>query len=203
MDKLKLESCKQKLIREKIKAQDLLNLMARNETINSNSEMASELSFYDNHPSDGATELHDKEKGMALKANEISFIKKIEDALKNIDSGKYGVCKICGKVIEEERLQFIPYADQCASCQSVDSKRVLDQRTQRPVEEGVLGTPFGFGFNDSKDDVEFDAEDSYQSVQSFNNRENIVEDEIIDEEDGYVEEIEKISNQQYINQLPD
>lgn len=203
MDKSKLEVYRQKLIREKIKVNDVLKLMQRNETINSNSEMSSEFSFYDNHPADSATELYDKEKGMALKANEISIINKIDDALKNIDSGKYGVCKICGKSIEKERLEFIPYTNQCAACQSVDSKRILDQQTRRPVEEEVLGVPFGYGFNDSKDAVEFDAEDSYQSVGRFNSRENIVEDDIIDEEDGYVEEIEKISNQQYISQLPD
>ena len=156
MDKSKLEVYRQKIIREKIKVNDVLKLMQRNETINSNSEMSSELSFYDNHPADSATELYDKEKGMALKANEISIINKIDDALKNIDSGKYGVCKICGKSIEKERLEFIPYTNQCAACQSVDSKRILDQQTRRPVEEEVLGVPFGYGFNDSKDAVEFE-----------------------------------------------
>lgn len=203
MDKYKLEQYKQKLIREKTKVKDVLNLMERNQTINVTSEMSSELSFYDNHPADSATELYDKEKGMALKADKISVINKIDDALKNIENGEYGVCKMCGKVIEEQRLQFIPFTDHCASCQNVISKRVVDERTQRPVEEDVLGFPFGFGYNDFKDDVEFDAEDSYQCVGSFNSRENIVEDDILDSEDGYVEDIERISNEQYLNQLPD
>jgi YteA family regulatory protein len=203
MDKYKLEQYKQKLIREKTKVKDVLNLMERNQTINVTSEMSSELSFYDNHPADSATELYDKEKGMALKADEISVINKIDDALKNIENGEYGVCKMCGKVIEEQRLQFIPFTDHCASCQNVISKRVVDEAAQRPVEEDVLGFPFGFGYNDFKDDVEFDAEDSYQCVGSFNSRENIVEDDILDSEDGYVEDIERISNEQYLNQLPD
>jgi YteA family regulatory protein len=203
MDKLKLEQYKQKLIRERKKVIDTLNEMEQNETINSNSEMSSELSFYDNHPSDTATELYDKERGLALKGNEISIIKKIDDALKNIETNNYGFCKICGKEIVEERLQFIPYTEYCVQCQTAINERLLDDRKQRPIEEEVLGFPFGYGYNDSKDDLEFDAEDSYQSVESFNNRENIAEYDIMDEEDGYVEDIEKISNEQYINQLPD
>lgn len=203
MDKLELEHYKQKLIRERKKVVDILNHMERNETINSNSEMSSELSFYDNHPSDTATELYDKERGLALKENEISIIKKIDEALKNIDCGKYGVCKICGKKIPKQRLQFIPYTNYCVKCQTEVNGSESNDRKHRPIEEEVLGFPFGFGYNDFRDDVEFDAEDSYQSVEDFNSRENIFEYDTTDEEDGYVEVIEKISNEQYINQLPD
>ena len=56
--------------------------MKQNGVVNSNSEMATEISFYDNHPSDTASELFDMEKGLALKGNEMSIISKIDDALK-------------------------------------------------------------------------------------------------------------------------
>lgn len=202
MDKQKLEYFKGKLTEEKERVSKLLYKLKENEVIDSNEEMtSSELSFYDNHPADLATELFDKEKGLALKQNEMTIIKKIDDSLKNIEEGNYGKCSRCGCDIPEERLEFIPYTEYCTSCQQklIDIERGGNE--DRPVEETVLGRPFGYGYNDYDDKVGFDAEDSYQSVEKFNRMENIVE--FYDDDDEYVESVEKISNQQYKNQLPD
>ena len=51
--------------------------------------------------------------------------------------------------------------------------------------------------------VGVDAEDIYQTVERFNKLEDIIEYYDDDDGGGYVEPIEKISNQQYKNQLPD
>lgn len=201
MDNKKLEYFRNKLILEKNKVYSLLEQMEKNETINSNAEMSTELSFYDNHPSDSATEIFDKERGMAFKENEVSIIKSIDNSLKNIDKGTYGKCSICGKEINEERLEFIPYTEHCVECQ----KKVNDLKPQdnknRPVEEERLGYPFGYGYNDTTDSIGFDAEDSYEAVGRFNRLRN-VEEEYVDTDEDYVESIEKISNEQYKNQLP-
>lgn len=201
MDSKKLDYFRKKLELEKKKVYELLNQMEKNETINSNSEMSTELSFYDNHPSDSASEIFDKERGMAFKENEVSIIKKIDDALANIDKGIYGKCSMCGLDIKEERLEFIPYTEHCVECQKQINNANIEEKKNRPIEEQVLGYPFGYGYNDNKSEIGFDAEDSYQAVGRFNRRDNIVE-EYIDEDDGYVESIEKISNEQYKNQLP-
>lgn len=140
MDKNSLEYFKNKLIREKEGVNSLLEEMKDNETIDSNSAISMELSNYDNHPADTGSELFEKEKGLALKENEISIMKKINDALKNIEDGSYGVCKSCGKHIPKERLEFVPYAEFCVKCQNeVSGKNV--RKVQRPIEEEVLGYP--------------------------------------------------------------
>lgn len=207
-----LEYFRNKLITEKRRVNNILKQMERNETINSNSEMASELSFYDNHPSDLATELQDKERGMAFKGNEVTIIKKIDDALSKVDDGSYGKCRVCGKDIPRERLEFIPYADMCVSCQSDSLAARQNEKDDRPVEEDVLGSPFGTGYNDVSLDGEvgFDAEDSYQSVQKFDYRRRVSEFGDYDDEDydfdnemGYVEPVEKISNEQYKRTIQD
>ncbi|QAT40024.1 TraR/DksA C4-type zinc finger protein [Clostridium sp. JN-9] len=202
MEKEQLVHFKNLLMSEKKRVNNLLNLMKENEVINSNEELASELSFYDNHPSDSATELFDKEKGLALKANEVTILKNIDEALHNIEDGSYGTCKRCGKDIPRERLEFIPYTEYCVHCQNEMNTRPLE-RHDRPVEEDVLGIPFGTGYNDYKNDsVEFDAEDSYDAVDKFNKIEN-VEEYFDDDRDEDVDPIEKISNAQYRHQLPD
>ncbi|MCJ7690335.1 MAG: TraR/DksA C4-type zinc finger protein [Clostridiaceae bacterium] len=199
MDKEKAQYFKEKLISEKSRVNSLINTMKQNGVINSNSEMASELSFYDNHPSDSASELFNKEKGLALKKNEVSIINKIEDALKSIENGTYGKCKSCGINIIEERLEFIPYAENCATCQNTIDRNKPAEQNNRPVEEEVIGTPFRYSYSG---EVGIYAEDTYQIVEHFNKLEDTAES-YEEDEDGYVEPIEKISNEQYRNQLPD
>ena len=53
----------------------------------------------DNHPADTATETVDRE---------------IEAALKRIDEGTYGTCSACGRPVEPERLEHLPWTTRCA-----------------------------------------------------------------------------------------
>lgn len=203
---------KNKLLNEKRKAERLIHDMEENDTINTNMGLEDELSNYDNHPADSGGNLYEKEKGMALKEHEISIIKKIDDALKGIEAGTYGKCKSCGKDIIKQRLEFLPYAQYCTKCEEKINNIMNDRYNNRPVEESVLETTFKYGFNDYKDNVEFDAEDSYQCVERFNQSYDInsyknyyeeIDVNEIKEDTGYVESIERISNEQYKNQLPD
>jgi YteA family regulatory protein len=208
MNSQKLNYYKKKLIAEKNDVIALLKQMEENEAFNSKVEMAteiSELSMYDNHPSDIATETFDQERGMALKEHEITIIKKIEDCLENIVQGSYGICKSCGRDIPEERLEFIPYAEFCVTCQDAANNMRPRDKNNRPIEESVLGEPFGYGvkdFDEQNYEVGYDVEDAYQDVQRYDWRENTDYD-FLDEDPFYVEPIEQISNQQYKNQLPD
>lgn len=204
MDNKRLDYFKKRLLSERKKLDALLEQMRNNETIDTNVELASEeLSLYDNHPADNAGSIYDTERGMAFKKNEMGIIEKIDTALSNIENGTYGRCKSCGRDINEERLEFIPYAEYCIDCK----KKLNDYETfhsnDRPPEEDVISPPFGYGFNDYSysDDVEYDAEDTYQDVARFERREKIVE--TYEDDNDYVEPIEKISNEQYKNQLPD
>ena len=202
MNKEKLNFYKNKLKEEKRKVNEIIEQLKDNGMTKYNSEVASELSFYDNHPADMATEVSEVTIGRALEANEVSLLDKINDALRYIDEGSYGKCKNCGKDIDEERLEFLPYVENCIHCQDAISEVKTFNSNKRVVEESVIGKPFGYGFNDhsNKDKVGFDAEDSYQAVESFNKLKDI--EEYYYEDDDYVEEIEKISNQEYKNQLP-
>ena len=61
-----------------------------------------ELSAYDNHPADLGSETYEQEKDLGL-ANAFRVRQAaIEEALDRIKSGKYGVCRDCGRSINEE-----------------------------------------------------------------------------------------------------
>lgn len=190
---------KDKLLKERARVNDVITKLKRNEVINSNEEMASELSFYDNHTGDLGEELFDKEKSMAIKENEYDMINKIDDALKSIDKGTYGVCKECNAEISRERLDVIPYAAYCVPCQNkISSIQIAKSEKENDL---LIDKAFSYGFNDKKYSAGYDGEDILQATDSINWIDGV--EEYDDDDSGYVEPIESISNEQYRKQLPD
>ena len=44
-------------------------------------------------------------------------LNEIEDALRRIATGSYGVCDVCGNLIPKARLANFPFAKTCTACQ--------------------------------------------------------------------------------------
>ena len=80
-------------------------------------EGGSELSDYDNHPADAASDTYERTKGFALEENFKEMIDRIDEALRKIHEGTYGQCDRCGTSINPDRLKAIPYATLCIDCQ--------------------------------------------------------------------------------------
>ncbi|MGB8001093.1 MAG: TraR/DksA C4-type zinc finger protein [Anaerobacillus sp.] len=155
-----------------------------------------ELSNYDNHPGDNATELYEREKDLSLDEHAKQELAELTSALQRIDKGKYGVCEVCGKDISVDRLATLPTASTC-----VEHSPSQLTSNKRPAEEGVLGHSFGEYMNDLKDTNFFDAEDSWQHAARYGTSETPSDftaqqmdyDRMyIDSEEplGYIEEIE-------------
>ena len=72
-----------------------------------------------NHIADDATEVFDRERDLALQSNSQELLTQVEAALERIDEGRYGICARCGQPIAPERLDALPYAIYCITCQSI------------------------------------------------------------------------------------
>jgi RNA polymerase-binding protein DksA len=70
-----------------------------------------------NHPADSGSETFERTKDLALRANVGGMLSQIEEALAKIDAGTYGTCDRCGQAIAPARLDALPYATLCVSCQ--------------------------------------------------------------------------------------
>lgn len=92
-----------------------------------------ELSNYDNHPADNATDLTTKLVENALDDYKEEGIDKIKAALQAIEEGTYGKCKVCQKSIPYERLEAVPTT---LTCKEHSEEKV--DLTTRPVEEEVM-----------------------------------------------------------------
>jgi DnaK suppressor protein len=82
-----------------------------------------DLADYDNHPADAASETYERTKDFALDENFKDLIERIDEALRKIDDGSYGLCDRCGEPINPGRLKAIPYATCCIDCQEAIERR--------------------------------------------------------------------------------
>lgn len=78
-------------------------------------EYANESSTYSLHMEQG-TDAMEREKVFLFASREGKFLNYLDDALKRIENGTYGFCTDCGKLIERERLEAVPHAQQCVQC---------------------------------------------------------------------------------------
>ena len=67
--------------------------------------------FYDNASNDRERDL-----SLSLNQRDRQKLGMIEDALKRIDSGSYGMCPPCKEPIDENRLRVMPFTRYCLSC---------------------------------------------------------------------------------------
>jgi len=54
--------------------------------------------------------------------NQKKELAEIEEALKRIEEGTYGICEMCDEPIQEERLKIKPYAKYCIICREIIEK---------------------------------------------------------------------------------
>lgn len=175
----------------------------------------SELSRYDNHPADGATELFDAEHLANLRNHHEFAVREIEDALKKIENNRYGVCELCGRLIAEKRLEIVPHARNCISCETSQEKEnrldEISKSAHRPVEEDVIEKELrGDYLHELNGDEPYDGEQALEEVLSFGSSDSPQDGAPLgNRQDGaengrsihQVRDIDEISNEMYKNQL--
>ena len=160
-----------------------------------------ELSAYDNHPADLGDETFERGKDLGLLDNTRVLLGKVEEALARIKSGTYGRCELCGRDIDLDRLEAVPWTTLCRECKEKEERREWGP-SDRPLEEPVLDEPFGRTFLDNTDYVGFDGEDAWQAAARYGTSEgpqdvggvDSYNDTYInsDEQRGAVEDVEEV-----------
>jgi DnaK suppressor protein len=78
---------------------------------------------FSEHMADAGTDSYDRDFTLSLLSSEQNALYEIEQALKRIEDGTFGVCELTGKPIQAERLEAIPWARF-----STDAERDLELR---------------------------------------------------------------------------
>ncbi|HYX30436.1 MAG TPA: TraR/DksA family transcriptional regulator [Pyrinomonadaceae bacterium] len=76
-------------------------------------------------PADMAANAYTKELLMSMSTNDRQLLDSIDAALGRIEEGEYGHCDNCGEPIQEKRLEAVPWAQHCVTCQELNEKGLL------------------------------------------------------------------------------
>ena len=71
---------------------------------------------------EGAAEVIELEKRLALKERLRQALSEVEHALIKFEQGSYGLCDVCGQPIGQERLEVLPQANLCIQCKGQQAK---------------------------------------------------------------------------------
>jgi YteA family regulatory protein len=186
------EKIKQQLISEKNRLEERIKEHDHYDLNKSMSFSTGELSQYDNHPADSATDTYERGKDIALFEHLTQELEDVEAALTRIENGNYGICEVSGQKIPLERLEALPTA---RTVIEYSKENVIPR--ERPVEEDVLKNFDKYNFDNNDRETEFDAEDAWQSVASFNDNSMVFEDSSLNSSEelvGYVEELEAFAS---------
>jgi len=123
MDKQELKKYKEKLLKIKDMVQGDIKQLEQDSFSKTQKEAAGDLSSHTLHMADMASDSYERDFAFDLVSNEQELMYKISEALKRIDEDKFGKCLDCGKKISKARLNSIPYAGLCVSCQQKQEKK--------------------------------------------------------------------------------
>ena len=83
----------------------------------SQKDASGDISGYTYHMADVATDAYDREFSLGLASNEQKILYELDDALKRIDEGTFGICEECKSPITKTRLKTLVYTRLCVKCQ--------------------------------------------------------------------------------------
>ena len=73
-------------------------------------------------PNDRATLESDRNFELRIRDRERKLLVKIQEAIKRLDDGVFGICEACGGTISEKRLIARPVTTQCIDCKTKQEK---------------------------------------------------------------------------------
>jgi DnaK suppressor protein len=116
MNSAKLEHFKNLLLDKRKTAKDNRDRLW--ETIRQSYEAEDEISRHPNNIGDNDASSDDHEYNFKFLEREDKYIQRLDEALEMIKGGTYGICRVCGKEINEERLEAVPTTNICVRCKN-------------------------------------------------------------------------------------
>ena len=141
---------KQRLLSLKDELVDSMSGMA-SETLRSRAQ-DSEASAFGMHQADAGSDAYDRDFTLSLLSQEQDALYEIEEALKRIEKGTYGICEMSAKTIPTERLEVRPYARFTVECQEIVDRELGPNSLRRGIR-----SLFGLGTDEDDEDGDEDS----------------------------------------------
>ncbi len=107
-----------KLITEQVQeAREEFEILSQN-ILDTSGEFEADNQTYSLHTAEQGTDAIEREKTFLHAQRTSDYIKKLDEAIERIDRGTYGICVVCGGLIEKERLQAVPITQKHVDCKN-------------------------------------------------------------------------------------
>lgn len=123
-------------------------------------ESAEHLQSYGMHMADSGTDSFDRDFSLSLLSSDQDAVSEIEEALKRIEKGTYGVCEESGKTIPKARLDAIPWTRYTFEAQA----RLEKEGALRQRRLGAIGTIDSVGSPPLSLEIEDEADDAVHTT---------------------------------------
>jgi RNA polymerase-binding protein DksA len=121
LTKKDLKRFEERLLEERKKLMGQLGYLEK--TMNQTQRDSSgDLSAYSFHMADMGTDAMEREKAFLFASAEGRLLYSVNEALRRLYREEYGICESCGKEIGKARLEAVPYAGLCVTCQEKQEK---------------------------------------------------------------------------------
>ncbi|MBN2198885.1 MAG: TraR/DksA family transcriptional regulator [Candidatus Aminicenantes bacterium] len=109
MDKRGKEQVRRKLMEKK---EAIISKLSR--TVEESKEVETDIA---RDVADKAENSYTKEFLLSLSDTEREQLMHIDQALRSLEKGHYGICQLCGRPITKKRLEALPWSVYCLECQ--------------------------------------------------------------------------------------
>ena len=122
MTKEDLDFFKELILKRREQAAADLAEFERVSRSNDAQESGEDRSAYSLHMADRGTDAMEREKNLLFAQRESSFIDYLDEALQRVETGTFGICRVCEGDIGRARLEAVPHATQCIECKSTQDE---------------------------------------------------------------------------------
>ena len=121
--KKELNEFKKLILKRKEEVNDEIKHISDDTLKKSQKDASGDISGYTYHMADVATDNYDREFSLGLASSDRQSLYELEDALKRIEDGTFGICEDCKQLITKVRLKAVPQARLCVKCQEKREKK--------------------------------------------------------------------------------
>ncbi len=117
MDKKAIEKIKKDLLKSKRQIEEDLAAFTKKDQ-HEKDEHRTQFPDYGNKSDENVQEVGEYSTNLVTEKILEKTLRDIDEALSRIEKGIYGICKYCGKEIDEERLMARPVSSACIKCKN-------------------------------------------------------------------------------------
>jgi DnaK suppressor protein len=117
MEQKKMKTFREKLIQKK---QEILEAYNKNKTYGKEADEEGSQDI-----ADKASNSYTKEFLFSLSNSERDMLQLVDEALGRIEDRRFGTCVVCEEELDRKRLEAVPWAKRCISCQEKQEQGLL------------------------------------------------------------------------------